>query len=193
MLVGLRFFGRSYQFSWTHTAALLTTAMSYVEQPTDLNQQLLGQNPSAIITAPDGISYLPSLRNLETYLMKRATASASYTMPMGSLHVALYEEHRTYFLLDNRHERVANANIDWLFDIGAYTTLTPTLGWQRYQFQDGQINYDRYAQLALVHQVNPNNFCSLRLRSDSRNVQFAAPGARGYRVNVLFLQWTHLF
>src|SRR3546814_7822310 len=43
LLVGHRFYGRSYQFSWTHTAALLTTAMSYVEQPTDINQQLLGQ------------------------------------------------------------------------------------------------------------------------------------------------------
>jgi hypothetical protein len=193
LLVGHRFYGRSYQFLWTRTAALLTTAMSYVEQPTDLNQQLLGQNPSTIITTPYGISYLPSLRDLETYLMKRATASASYTMPRGSLRVALYRERRTYFLLDNRDERVANANIDWLFDIGAYTTLTPTLGWQQYQFQDGQTNYDRYVQLALVHQVNPNNFCSLRLRSDSRNVQFSAPGAYGYRVNVFFLQWTHLF
>src|SRR3546814_1388371 len=101
--------------------------MSYVEQPTDINQQLLGQNPSTVITAPYGISYLPSLRGLETYLMKRATASASYTMPKGRLRVALYDERRTYFLLDNRDERVANANIDWLFDLGAYTTLTPTL------------------------------------------------------------------
>jgi|GEM_PF-884343 len=195
LLVGHRFYGRSYQFSWTRTAALLTTAMSYVEQPTDLNQQLLGQNPSAIITAPEGISYLPSLTDLETYLMKRATASASYTMPRGSLRVALYDEHRTYFLLDNRNERVANANIDWLFDIGAYTTLTPTLGWQRYQFQDGQIRYNRYAQLALVHQMNPKNFASLRLRHDSSSVNAVLPESdvHGYGVNVIFLQWTHLF
>lgn len=193
LLVGHRFYGRSYQFSWTRTAALLTTGVSYVEQPTDLNQQLLGQNPSTIIAGPNGISYLPSLRVLQTYLMKRATASASYTMPRGSLRVALYDERRKYFLLDNRDERVANANIDWLFNIGAYTTLTSTLGWQRYRFQDGQKNRDRYVQLALVHQVNPNNFYSLRLRSDSRNVRFAVPGAYGYRANVIFLQWTHLF
>lgn len=193
LLVGHRFYGRSYQFSWTRTAALLTTTMSYVEQPTDLNQQLLGQDPGAIVTSPFGISYIPSLRDHQTYLMKRATASARHIMPRGSLRVVLYDERRTYFLLDNREERVANANIDWLFDIGASTTLTPTFGWQRYQFQDGQIIYNRYAQLALVHQVNPNNFGSLRLRSDSRSVQSGAPGAPGYRVNVLFLQWTHLF
>ncbi|RCS30222.1 TIGR03016 family PEP-CTERM system-associated outer membrane protein [Rhodanobacter denitrificans] len=191
-LVGHRFYGRSYQFSWTRTAALLTTTMSYVEQPTDLNQQLLEQNPGAI-TVPGGIYYLPSLRNLRTYLMKRAAASASYTMPRGSLRMALYDERRTYFLLDNRDERVANANLDWLFDIGASTTLTTTLGWQRYKFQDGQINHNHYAQLTLVHQVSPNNFGSLRLRRDSRNVQSGAPEAHGYRVNVLFVQWTHLF
>src|SRR3546814_20591027 len=95
LLVGHRFYGRSYQFSWTHTAALLTTAMSYVEQPTDINQQLLGQNPSTVITAPYGISYLPSLRGLEPYLMKRATAPASYTMPKGRLRVALYEDRKS--------------------------------------------------------------------------------------------------
>ena len=191
--VGHRFFGRSYEFAWTRTAALLTTAISYVEQPTDVNQQLLGQDPNAIITSPFGISYFPSLRERQVYLMKRATASATYTMPRGSLRVALYDERRRYFLLDNRDEKVANANIDWLFNIGASTTLTPTFGWQRYQYQDGQISYNHYAQLALVHQFSPKNFGSLRLRSDSRNVGFAATGAHGYRVNVLFLQWTHLF
>lgn len=192
LLVGHRFYGRSYQFSWVRTAALLTTTISYVEQPTDLNQQLLEQKPGTI-TVPGDVYYLPSLRNLRTYLMKRAAASASYSMPRGSLRVTLYDERRIYFLLDNRDERVANANIDWLFDIGAYTTLTTTLGWQRYKFRDGQINHNHYAELTAVHQVSPNNFGSVRLRSESRSVQSGAPGAHGYRANVLFVQWTHLF
>ena len=195
LLVGHRFYGRSYQFSWTRTAALLTTAVSYVEQPTDLNQQLLGQNPGQVISNPIGFLGLPSLRNRQVYLMKRGTASADYEMPSGNLRVTLYDERRTYFILNNSQEKVANANIDWRFNIWPLTTLTPTFGWQRYQFQDGHIRTNRYAQLALVHQFNPKNFASLRLRHDSSNVNSVLPqsGVQGYGVNVIFLQWTHLF
>lgn len=194
-LVGHRFYGRSYNFSWSRNAALLTTAVSYLEQPTDINQQLLGENPGQVVTAPIGIPGLPSLRERQVYLMKRGTASATYEMPTSQLRVALYDERRTYFLLDNGHERVANANVDWRFNMGALTTLTPTVAWQRYQFQDGQIRYYRYAQLALVHQWNPKNFASLRLRHGSSNVSSLLPGSGiyGYGVNVIFLQWTHLF
>lgn len=194
-LVGHRFYGRSYEFSWSRTAALLTTAISYREQPTDINQQLLGQNPGQIITTPVGIPGIPSLMERRVYLMKRATATANYEMPTSRLRVALYDEQRTYFLLDDGRERIANANVDWRFNIGALTTLTPTVGWQRYQFQDGQIQYNRYAQLVLVHQLNPKNFTSLRLRHDSRNVNSVPlmSDAHGYGVNVIFLQWTHLF
>lgn len=191
LLVGHRFYGRSYQLSWTRTAALLTTAVSYVERPTDLNQQLLGQGVDAIPSL--GFPVIPSLREQRVYLMKRATASAAYEMPKGMLRVTLYDERRTYFLLGSAQERVANADVAWLFNIGPFTTLTPTYGWQRYQHQDGQTNYNQYAQLAVVHQLNPKNFASLRARRDSRNVSTGSAGALGYRANVIFLQFTHLF
>lgn len=193
LLVGHRFYGRSYQFSWGHTAALLATNVSYVEQPTDLNQQLLGRNPGQITHLPIGGSGIPSLRDRQVYLMKRASASATYTMPTSRLQLVLYDERRTYFTLGDSQEKVANANLAWHFDIGARTTFTPTFGWQRYKFRDGQTSYNRYSQLELVHQVNRKNFASLRLRRDSRNVYSGVPGAHGYRVNVVFAQWTHLF
>jgi hypothetical protein len=46
-----------------------------------------------------------------------------------------------------------------------------------------------------VHQLNPKNFASLRLRHDSSSVNSVLPdsGAHGYGVNVIFLQLTHLF
>ena len=192
LLVGHRFYGRSAQLAWTHQAALLTTTVSYEEQPTDLNQQLLGQNPGQIIVTPGGNVFVPSLRNRQIYLMKRAGASATYQMPRGKLTLNLYDESRRYFALDNAREKVANADLSWLFDLGPFTTFTPMLGWQRYLFIDGQVNYTRYLQLALVHQFNPGNFASLRLRNDSRDAYSAVPGAHGYRVNVIYLQWTHL-
>lgn len=193
VLVGHRFFGRSGEFSWSHNAALLTTTVSYTEQPTDLNQQLLGQNPGGVALPPIYAGQIPSLAERRVYLMKRAMASASYEMPNGRLRLTLYDESRRYITLDNAREKVANADLSWLFEIGPYTTLTPTWGWQRYRFRSGQVNYNRFAQLALVHQINPKNFGSLRYRNDSRNAYFGTPGTHGYRVNVLFAEWTHLF
>ena len=191
--VGHRFYGRTFDFSWVRTAALLTTTLSYVEQPTDINQQLLGQNPGQIITTPTGYSSLPSLRESQVYLMKRATASAYYEMPRGRLGLTLYDERRTYLTLNKGKEKIANANLDWQFNIGASTSLTPTLGWQRYQFQNGQIRYSTYEQLALVHQFNPKNFVSLQLRHDSSSVHSATTDVLGYGANVILLQFTHLF
>ncbi len=193
MLIGHRFYGRSYQLSWTHIAALLTTNLSYTENPTDINQQLLGQNPGELINSPSGTLWIPSLTERQVYLSKRAMASATYVTAKSMLSVTLYDELRTYFILNSSQERIANADISWLFDIGVFTTLTPTFGWQRYQFQSGQINYNTYEQLALIHQFSAENTGSIKLRSDSSNVYAGAPGAHGYRVYVIYVQWTHLF
>ncbi len=193
LLVGHRFYGRSAQLAWTHQAALLTTTVQYEEQPTDLNQQLLGQSAGQFVVTPGGNIFVPSLRERQIYLMKRASATATYEMPKGKLALNLYDESRRYFALDNAREKVANADLSWLFEIGPRTTFTPMVGWQRFLFMGGQTNYTRYLQLELVHQFNPGNFVSLRFRNDSRSVYTVLPGANGYRVNVIYLQWTHLF
>lgn len=189
--VGHRFFGRSGELSWTHNAALLTTRVSYVEQPTDLNQQLLGQG-IGMVTPPSNIN-LPALTDRRVYLMKRASVSASYEMPKSRLALELYDESRRYFQLDNAQEKVANASLSWLFNLGPKTTLTPTLGWQRYRYLTGQVNYNRYGQLALVHQYDSRNFGRIRLRNDSRNAYGVLQNVHGYRVNVIYVEWTHLF
>lgn len=193
LLVGHRFYGRSTQLSWTHQAARLTTTVQYEDQPTDLNQQLLGQGSGQTVVTPGGNYFFPSLTERQVYLMKRASVEATYLMPKGRLSVNLYDESRTYFALGNEREKVGNADLSWLFNLGPFTTLTPRFGWQRYEFVDEHVNYTHYLQLALVHQVNPKNFGSIKLRNDSSTAYSVVPGAHGYRVNVIYLQWTHLF
>jgi hypothetical protein len=194
VMAGHRFFGRSLQLSWQHQASLLTTDLSYVEQPTSYNQQLLGLSSGTGVAPPVNLgSAAPSLSERQPYLSKRLSASAAYTMPSSTLSVRVYDESRTYFVQNSSDERVANADISWLFNVGAFTTLTPSFGWQRYQFRSGQISNMGYAQLVIVHQLNPKNFGSLRLRHYSSNVSSGSPGAHGYGANVIFLQWTHLF
>jgi len=194
VLAGHRFFGRSFQLSWMHQASLLTTDLSYVEQPTSYNQQLLGMSSGTGMTPPVNVRpAIPSLTEFQPYLSKRLSASALYTMPRSTLSVSVYDESLTYFVQNSREERVANAGVSWLFNVGAFTTITPSIDWQRYQFRSGQISNWHYEQLAVVHQINPKNFGSLQLRHESSNVYSGSPGAYGYGANVIFLQWTHLF
>lgn len=194
VMAGHRFFGRSFQLSWMHQASLLTTDLTYVEQPTSYNQQLLGMNSETGAPLPINVGpAIPSLTELQPYLSKRLSASAVYTMPRSALRVSVYDESRTYFVQNSREERVANAGVSWLFNVGAFTTITPSIDWLRYQFRSGQISYSHYEQLAVVHQINAKNFCSLQLRHESSKVYSGVPGAHGYNANVIFLQWTHLF
>ncbi len=193
LLGGHRFYGRSASLSWTHQAARLTTRVGYQERPTDLNRQLLGQGDGAWLAVPRGFSRIPSLQERRIYLMKRASASATYQMPSGSLRLGLYHEKRDYFLHGSDDETVSNARLSWLFELGPFTSLTPSFGWRRHEFEDGQVNQGHYVQLEMAHQFDPANFISLRLRHGTRDTHDAAPGSHGYRVNVVFLSWTHLF
>lgn len=194
LMAGHRFFGHSYQLSWTHEAALLTTNVSYVEQPTTYNQQLLGMNFGGGGLPPINVHpEIPSLLERQPYLMKRLAASAEYTMPRSRLRVQLYDESRTYFTEQDTQERVMSANVAWAFTVGPYTTLTPSVQWQRYRFRSGQTNDARYGELALIHELSVKDFGSVRLRHEQTGVASASQGAHGYTANVLFVQWTHLF
>lgn len=194
LLVGHRFFGRSYQLSWTHEAALLTTNVSYVERPTTYNQQLMGLSFGSGGLPPIPVNpEIPSLTQRQPYLSRRLSASVTYTMPKSHLRLRVYDELRTYFVESDRRERAATADLSWLFNLGPFTTFTPSVRWQRGKFADGQTSNNRYAQLELVHQLNAKNFGSVRMRHATSGVASPAPGAHGYTVNVIFVQWTHLF
>lgn len=198
---GHHFYGRSARVAWTHNAARLTTHVGYEEHPTDLNQQLManasGLNASELsapnLNVPQGISGVPSLFERRIYLMKRASASADYTMATSQLTVALYNEQRDFFLQGTSHETVSDVHAAWRFDLGPFTTLTPTVGWQRYRFRDQQVNHTNYEQLEFVHQISRSDFLSVRVRHASRNVDAVVPNGHGYKVNVLYASWTHLF
>lgn len=191
---GHRFFGHSYELAWTHEAALLTTNVMYTERPSNANQELLGLNFGSGGLPPVRVgSEIPSLTERQPYLMKRLSASATYLMPRSRLRLAVYDGSRTYFVENANRERIAGAAADWFFNLGASTTLTPSLRWQRSEFRDGQTSTHRSAQVVLEHQINTKNFGSVRLRHDIAGVSSPSPGAHGYTANVLFVQWTHLF
>lgn len=195
-LAGHRFYGGSLELSWTHTAARLTTNVDYTQQPTNYNQQLLGfgtgGGPLPPIN-PRPPTDIPSLTEINPYLSKRLTASATYTMPRSTLRAQVYDELRDFFDEEIDDERVASANIDWQFTLGPRTTLTPAFWWERYQFQSGQVTYTRNLDVTLAYQFNAKNFGHAGVYHGNSSVQAGEPGARGYTVNTIYLDWVHLF
>jgi uncharacterized protein (PEP-CTERM system associated) len=212
LLGGHRFYGRSAEFSWIHMAARLTTNLRYIERPTDLNRRLLGGGASLrSVRFPTGMNGMngmngageingngtetpiPSLFERRIYLMKRASATASYKMARGQISVRLFDENRDFFLRGSNQENVRDADISWRFDLGPFTTITPRYGWRRYRFTNQQINHTQFVEVMAVHQFNPNNFASLKVRHNSRDVYAGITNAHNYSVNVIYLKWTHLF
>ncbi len=193
VLVGHRFYGHSYSVTWTHEAALLVTTLGYREETTSLSQRLLSSNPTDEVLLPLAVPRVPSLYEFQPYLSKRASASITYTGPNDTLMVNLYDERRSYFSSDLGSERILDSHVSWLFNIGVFTTLTPSFNWRRYRFQSGQVSYGYRWELTLVHQFGLRNTGSLVLRRQVSNIYSGVPGAHSYRVNIIYLQWTHLF
>lgn len=196
---GHRFFGRSFTLSWRHQAARLTTNLAYVEQPTSNARNLLGMDVGAPLLPP---SYFNGgvgvLAEQQPYLSKRFTASLAYSLAYGTLQLSADDERRTYLapavgpVPSDGLARIAHASLGWTLDLGAATTLTPSFNWQRYRFEGGEANLDRYVGAELAHRVNARNIASLRVRHDTRTTRSAYPGDHGYDLNVVFLEWTHL-
>lgn len=193
VLAGHHFYGPSYTVSWSHQAARVMTSLSYQEETTDLNRLLLNRDPTQAVLLPMSVPRAPSLTELQPYVSKRGTASLSYVGARDKLTLTAYDEYRNFFDAQRGDERILDAQLSWAVDIGAFTTLTPTYGWQRYRFQSGQITYRYFWELALVHAFGRHNTGSIDLRSDIANVYAGIAGAHGYRANQIFLQWTHLF
>lgn len=193
VLVGHRFYGRSYLVSWTHQAARLVTTLSYRERPTNLNQTLLTQNPTQAIILPMSVPRIPSLTEIQPYLSKRATASITYTGVKDDITLTLYDENRRYFSGSRQSERLVDAQLTWVYQVGAFSTLTPTFGWQRYKLQNGQITYHYVWRISFTHRFDSQNTGRIGLANQFANVTNGIAGAHGYRAKAIFLQWTHTF
>lgn len=190
---GHRFYGQSYALAWTHQAARVTTHVNYDEEPTTYDRTLLAMQTGIGTSLPvDYGQYRSALAGELPYLSRRWLASASYAMPRSELGVTLYDELRTYFVDRSNNQRIEDAGIAWSFHLGARGTLTPALHWQRYVYADRPALTYRYAEAAYVYQLNTRNFGSVQVRhADSLSAPLAS-ATSGYRVNVIFLRWTHL-
>lgn len=194
--VGHRFFGPSSEFSWTHTASRLSTVLRYQQRPTDINAELLEQNIGPGVVWPVNVNQpYPNLtaRGQGLYIMRRGSFEMNYEMANSDLSVGAYNEIRDYFVPNTGPERVAQANIAWKFILGARTTLTPSIEWQRFRYPGGLESDPRTEQLALMHQFTLHDFATLRYRHGAWDYeQFMAP-TNNVAVNVFYAQWIHLF
>lgn len=194
--LGHRFFGPSSEFSWTHTAARLSTVLRYEQRPTDINAELLSQNLGPGTVYPVNINQpYPSLtaRGPGLYILRRGSFGLNYELPNSKLSFSAYSETRDYFVPDGGPERVEQANIAWMFQLGARTTLTPSIEWQKFKYTGGLESNPRTEQLVLMHQFTPHDYATFRYRHGAWDYEQIAAPTNNLDVNVLYAQWIHLF
>lgn len=194
--LGHRFFGPSSEFSWTHTAARLSTVLRYQQRPTDINAELLTQSLGSGSVWPVNLNQAyPNLnaRGPGLYILRRGSFELNYEMANSRLSASVYNELRDYFIPNGGPERVGDAKVAWAFDLGARTTLTPSVEWQRLRYAGGIDTNPRTEQIALMHQVTPHDIATLRYRHGAWDYeQFMAP-THDFDVNTFYAQWIHLF
>lgn len=188
ILYGHRFFGQSYEFDWQHDGAAYHTDVSYREEPTDYNRLLLQRAPSTLIESQLPTDILPSLRNRQVFLMKRASLAMGWDLSNSKIQLNLYDERRNYIRLHER-DRVEGGQFSWNFALDRSNSIVPSYGYQRYLFRDGDINYYYRSQISWQHMINASLNFDVALRNERRN---ATRGA-SYRVNTALFEITKLF
>jgi hypothetical protein len=189
VLYGHRFFGASYEFKWHHDGRRFHTNMSYREEPTNYNRQLLGRSPTTALESPlYSYSDLPSLRNRRIYVLKRASVGVTFDLSNSEMTFRLHDEHRNYTEIDET-DHVEGGDFDWTFALGLRDRLVPSFRYNRYDYRDGRINYYFRSQLAWRHRIAQTLQFRLALRNEKRN----ANQGRNYRVNTILVELTKHF
>lgn len=188
VLVGHRFYGRSYDLEWRHEAARATTHLEYTETPTDFNRMLLNRSRRGLVNSQLPEAVLPSLLDRHIFILKRVAATATYHFSRSDLTVNLYDERREYVTL-TRHARAQGGHIDWRFNLGLRDAFTPSFGYRRYRFRDGQTNYTTRGQLDWTHNLSRSMTMDVAVRTERRN----ANEGREFRVNTALVELTKLF
>lgn len=194
--LGHRFFGPSSELSWTHTAARLSTVLRYEQRPGDINMELLNQNlgPGTVWPVYMTQQY-PNLtaRGPGLYILRRGSFNLNYELASSKLSASVYNEIRDYFVPTGGPQRVFDARLAWMFELGSRTTLTPSVEWQKLRYDGGIESNPRSEQIALMRQVTSHDYASLRYRHGGWDYeQFMAP-THDFDVNTFYAQWIHLF
>jgi len=191
-LAGHRYFGRTFEGSWTHVAARFRTNVSYTETPTVVSQLELSTLPSAVstpTTLPLPNAALPNLGLFASYVSKRLAGSFAYDMARSHLNLMVSDERRDY-QFGFGSERVTDASLTWSWQVGARTSLVPSYYWQRYRQRTGTLDYITREKIDVAYTLDPTATATFSVWHEQRNSQSSLAD---YRVNAIMASVTKTF
>jgi hypothetical protein len=155
-LVGHRYFGRSYDAFWHHTARFVALDVEYHEDPTTEVQQLVlrGQSQTAE-TGPPGIDQTYGRFTPDTYLLKRLVGNATITGRLTTLRLSLGSLKRDYVTSIGRDD-VRTATIVATRRFGPLITAELRGEYDKVNLRDGSHFDDRLASLRLSRRIGLN-------------------------------------
>lgn len=187
---GHRFFGPTYDASWQHRAARVTTYLSYKETVTIVNQDLQALalqslTPQSLPNVP-----LPALTLFDLYVSKRFAGSIQYHYSRTSLSLTGYDERRDYLTRLVANERVTGATLAGNWQAGARTAVTPSFTWEKNTYEQGRRYTLLSPQIALTYAIGTTAHAELGYRYERRNGDTEADS---YTMNMVYAQFSKTF
>lgn len=191
---GHRFFGPTYDVSWQHRAARVTTNLSYKETVSVVTQDLQAQALQSQSLQSQAVPALPnvplsSLNAFDIYVSKRFAGSIQYSYSKTSLSLTGYDERRNY-LTRQVNEHVTGATLAGNWKAGARTAVVPSFTWEQSNYQQGQKSTLFSPQVALTYAIGGAAQAEVGYRYEQRNGRAQTDS---YTMNMIYAQFSTSF
>lgn len=210
---GNRFFGETYNFSFSHKMRRSSWQITYNEGISDFRQQFLDQQLLGGLICPIGFSdfqdcrifdsnnppqlneqvvgvveLLPSITE-NTYINKRLNASWSVRGARNVITLGLNRQDRE-FLGDGQDRRDLGVNLSWSCQLAPKTSSLLSIGHREIEFEDGDDHTNININWTLRAKVSAKSDLSLIFYYSDRDANEAT---RDYSENRVTLSFRHFF
>jgi hypothetical protein len=167
-LAGRRFFGNTYQLLWTQTAPRFSTSAEYrdelVTTSTAQLERSLPEDPISSLPGPGLYTF-----SREVYLRRRATATATLSLPKTSVTLRGFWEKREP-ATSTTNSKLRGGDLAFSWRLGARTTFVARAGvqWNELEDFEGEDRLD-LGRVGLERQMSPRISAGIDALYNNRN------------------------
>jgi hypothetical protein len=190
---GKRFFGNSYEATYTFTGRALEAGASYVEKPETRALSAFRQ----LIVPIDPTRIDPNLTPIsaDLYISKMGQVWTTLTGRRNQITLMAFRELREY-VQTGVSENTYDAELEWAHRLGPRTRTIVAGGYTRYRFP-GDERSDSFVKytVAMERQLGPRSSAELKYRRYQRDIGGLDPSGQSvfYRENALTLSFRYAF
>jgi hypothetical protein len=153
VLVGHRFFGRTYEGLWHYTGRILEGNVSYTEGPTTQAQNTVVRSITAPGDIPPGLNQDLSRITSDVYLVKTLNGTIALRGRLTDIFLAGNWERRDYVYLGNIEDKYKGASLLVNRRLGRRVTVSATASYTDASLREGDLYTERRYSISLQRQI----------------------------------------